>query len=189
MSGYQTRNLVNFESHLDLANYQSTLLYGKTSIIIPQREAVYDSTEGGVTYLAQDLINGYIVRQGLDTSSGPVYIDYIDAASNIIDALQRRIITQSNKYEPLQNGTSFKCKIFCVESTPTLQNDVGINLYGSSGVYVGGYRDGNDPHVCAGATAILTITVTDQARLGPGHTDKVFVCISRCATYLSLPPI
>ena len=198
MGFYQTENLRVFKVQNNVNLIQSKLQLINSTIASPLSVAIYDSPTG-VIYSASDLLNGYIIRQGQDPTI--MTIDQIDTASNIIQQLKTRYTsitnlgyssstdTSSDKVVP--PGTSFICEIYNNVPTTNVLNDneLGLQFFTDANktVRIGGYTDENDPQIVNGATAILEIIVQDQAALGSGHIDQVFVCISRCATAIQLP--
>ena len=180
--GYQTNVLANFRGTTETSNFQSTLQYANTTILAPELESAYSGPDP-VTYSARDLLNGYIVR---DTSAGNNVYDLFDSASNIIAALQQRIITLSGIYQPLQNGTKFSCLIYANAPENEVDNtDYGISFWSTNdfSIIVGG----NPTQITGGAVGELTFIVRDQARFGEGHIDQLFVCTSRCSTVVNSP--
>ena len=184
MSGfYQTSTPRNFVVQDPVLQMQANLALLRNTIDIPERTVTYDSADP-VVYLAKDLLDGYIVRSGHGVNN---ITDSFDSAANIIAALKGRIQSIAGAghaiSSELKNATSFKCKLYNV--TGTLDSG-RISFYSDipsyQGVRVGGYAS----QITGEATAVLEIIVQDQASLGQGHADHVFVCISRCATGIAV---
>jgi len=172
MSGYQ----VTTPSMFDVSSVEEQLLNKVTllqnSISVPaggQEGAIYDAN-GSVTYTPSDVIGGYIVRR--NTSGGT--FDHFPTATELITAIKQKCLGVASFTKPVPNGTSFICKIF---------NNSGNNLnyYTENNVYIGG----TTPQIRDNATCIAEIIIQDQASLGEGHVDRVFVCMSRCAAQIS----
>ena len=182
MSGfYDFENLPNFNVNNPANLITANLQLIKSSIHFPPAVAIYDSPSTG-TYKANDLLNGYIIRRGL---LGTSITDEFDTASNIIEALRIRCKSIINTTS-FPNGTSFKCILYNDVSNANVDNsNYGLYFYSSPDltVRVGGSAA---PQITGGATAVLEITVNDQASLGTGHQDEVFICISRCSTRVSI---
>ena len=187
MGFYQTENLRVFKVQNNMNLIQSKLQLANSTISSPLSPSVYDSTVG-VTYSASDLLNGYIIRQG---HTGDI-IDSFDTASNIIEQLKTRYTsitnlgysssTDTSSAKVVPPGTRFECKLYNnVPSIDVNQSDLEFYSTPDLSVRVGGLTD----QVGGGATALLTIIVQDQAALGEGHQDQVFICISRCAVQIS----
>jgi hypothetical protein len=195
MGFYQTQNLATFKVQNPMNLIQSKLQLYNSTISSPLSVAVYDSPNP-VLYTAVDLLNGYIIRQGQDPTV--MTVDQFDTASNIIEQLRIRYTSITNKAysstgpsnsKVLPPGTSFICELY--NNVPSQyvssnQND-GLQFFTdvNKTVRIGG-SNANDPNIVNGATAILEVIVQDQAALGPGHVDQVFICISRCAAYISI---
>ena len=183
MSFYQTGNLANFNVQDPALGVQANLALLRATIDIPEREVTYDSADP-VVYLAKDLLDGYIVRTGHGTNN---ITDSFDSATNIITALKNRIKSIAgaghNISSTLKNGTSFKCKLYNVTGT---MDSGSLSFYSDIPSYQGTRVGGYASQITGEATAVLEIIVQDQASLGQGHTDLVFVCISRCATGIAL---
>ncbi len=190
---YQTQNLATFKVQNPMNLIQSKLQLYNSTISSPLSASVYDNTNS-VLYTAIDLLNGYIIRTG---HTGNI-TDQFDTASNIIEQLRIRYTSITNKAysstgpsnsKVLPPGTSFICELY--NNVPSQyvssnQND-GLQFFTdvNKTVRIGG-SNANDPNIVNGATAILEVIVQDQAALGPGHVDQVFICISRCAAYISI---
>ena len=181
---YDVKNLGNFSVNNPASLVNSKLQLLQSTISVPALPSVYDSSSG-VTYDAKDLLNGYIVRQGI---TGDV-TDTFDTATNIINLLRARYTAITNlSYAPtgaatLPAGISFECKLY--NEVPVQEvNDWDLSFYSSLdlSVRIGGATN----QIGGGATALLEIVVQDQAALGAGHIDQVFICISRCAVYIQL---
>ena len=123
----------------------------------PERTSIYD-TEGYVDpYNADDLIGGYIIRRGVGD-----WDDYLDSASNIMDALRRKLWSISNS-QSVPVGLTFSCVYL---------NDANdwIWIYGNDGTNV------SDPRIVLNGNAVkLVFTVVDTADLGDGHSDQIDV--------------
>ncbi len=184
MAFYDTVNLPNFSSFNPQLAIQIDINLIKSSIHLPPGQAVYNS-DSGVTYSAGDLLQGYIIRTGLDGNNS--VNDSFDSASNIVAAVQERCLAVHN-LETIPNGTSFECILYNnVSSTGSVNNENGnysLYFYSSNdlSLRVGGYTN----QIIGGASAILQIVINDQASLGDGHSDQVWICISRCATGVSI---
>lgn len=179
MSGfYQTSTPRNFVVQDPVLQMQANLALLRNTIDIPERTVTYDSADP-VVYLAKDLLDGYIVRSGHGTNN---VNDHFDTASNIIAALKARIQSIAGAghaiASELKNGTSFSTKLYNVTGSI---NNGDLYFYTENGVRIGG----NTNQIVGEATAVLDIIVQDQASLGQGHSDLVFVCISRCAAAIS----
>jgi len=178
MSGYQVTNpsYFNISSALELLSDQVVLL--ENTISIPAQETTYDSTSS-VTYSADALVGGYIVRKN-HVSNDNITVDFFPTAAELITSLKQKMLGIATFDKPLPNGSSFVCKLF---------NNSGItNLkyYSNTfaGVYVGGTFTERGYQIEHDATCVLTVVVLDQASLGEGHTDRVFICMSRCAALI-----
>ena len=189
MGFYQTENLRVFKVQNNVNLIQSKLQLINSTIASPLSVAIYDSPTG-VIYSASDLLNGYIIRQGQDPTI--MTIDQIDTASNIIQQLKTRYTSITNlgyssstgpsSAKVVPPGTRFECKLY--NNVPAANvNARDLEFYSTPDltVRIGGLTD----QVGGGATALLTIIVQDQAALGTGHQDQVFICISRCAVQIS----
>ena len=182
---YDVMNLGNFSVNNPASLVNSKLQLLQSTISVPALPSVYDSSSG-VTYDAKDLLNGYIVRQGI---LGNVN-DSFDTATNIINLLRARYTAITNlSYAPtgaaiLPAGISFECKLYNEVPSPTGVNNWDLYYYSSLdlSVRIGGATN----QIAGGTTALLEIVVQDQAALGAGHIDQVFICISRCAAYIQL---
>jgi len=147
----------------------------EAAITQEQQDAGYVS---GTAYLitAENLLHGFVVCTGPSTVSRVE----IDTASNIIDALRRKMWRLTN-LDQFANGAHFRCVL---QNSTTGSLDVYSNNV-SGEVQVGGSQS----QIAIQATAFLDIVVLDQARLNTTtithHTDRVFVCISRCATEIA----
>ncbi len=187
MGFYQTENLATFKVQNPMNLIQSKLQLYNSTISAPLSAAVYDNNNS-VLYTAIDLLNGYIIRTGhLGNRT-----DEFDTASNIIEQLRIRYTSITNKAysstgpsnsKVLPPGTRFECKLY--NEVPSNQiNSRDIRFYSSNDltVRVGGATN----QISGGATALLEIIVQDQAALGAGHVDQVFICISRCAAQIAI---
>jgi hypothetical protein len=195
MGFYQTQNLATFKVQNPMNLIQSKLQLLNSTISVPLSPSVYDSANP-VVYSAVDLLNGYIIRQGQNPLVDTV--DQFDTASNIIEQLRIRYTSITNKAysstgpsnsKVLPPGTSFECKLYNNTAAQYVTNNNGLTFYsnGDNTVRIGGGLGGQLSYqITNGATAILEIVVQDQAALGPGHQDQVFICISRCATWVQL---
>ena len=129
------------------------------------------SDSGSVTYTADAILKGYIVRQG----SGEVY-DQLDTASNILDAMYRKLLAIGNN-DILPNGSTVNFTLY-IDQGP-------IGLEGNTGVTInwGNYIDG-------GCVAKVTLMVIDQARLNTptdqSHSDRIAACL--CGGYGYIAP-
>lgn len=139
-------------------NLQSSVNLLNNDVNFPARSVTYNSSTG-VVYLAKDLLDGYIVRSGFTDNVN----DSFDTAANIIAMLKSAVSSLSGN-QTVINGTSFQVKIRNATAGT-------ISLIGSVGVTVGG----NAPQILANATCLLDILVTDQASLGAGHADALFI--------------
>jgi hypothetical protein len=182
MSFYDTINLPNFSTFNPQSEVKKDINLIKSSIHQTPGKAIYDSTTS-LTYSAGDLLQGYIIRRGLNGSG--LVIDSFDTASNIIAAVQERCLSIHN-LETIPNGTSFECILFN-DNNGYDNTNYSLGFYSSSdlSLRVGGYI--NNGQIAGGATAVLKIVINDQASLGDGHSDQVWVCISRCSTGISIP--
>ena len=202
MGFYQTENFATFKVQNPMNLIQSKLQLINSSISSPLSVAIYDSPNP-VTYSASDLLNGYIILQGQDPESS--ITDQFDTASNIIEQLRTRYTSITNKgYSSSTNtssakvvppGTSFECKLYNNVSAEFVTNSDGLRFYSTGPspdnltVRIGGGLGLANYQIANGATAILEIVVQDQAALGAGHQDQVFICISICATWIQLEEI
>jgi hypothetical protein len=179
MSGYQVTN----PSYFDISNVfdqlsdQVVLL--QNTVSVPSQEQVYDAI-GSVTYTADALLGGYIVRQG-HQDEGDIVVDFFPTASQIITSLKQKMLGIATFNKPLPNGSSYVCKLY------NKSNITNLKYYSNTaaGVYVGGSFSERGYQIEHDATCVLTIVVLDQASLGEGHADRVFICMSRCAAYIS----
>jgi hypothetical protein len=171
MSGYQTTT----PSYFDVSSVEQQLIEKVTllqnSISVPAggiEGAIYDSGSD-VTYTASDVVGGYIKRLG-----NANVVDHFPTATELIEAFRLKCLGVATFTKPLPNGSSFICKIF---------NNGGGDLgyYTENDVYIGGAA----PQIAENATCIAEIIIQDQASLGDGHFDRVFVCMSRCAAQIS----
>jgi hypothetical protein len=183
MSGfYQTSTPRIFTVQDPVLQMQANLALLRNNIDIPERTVTYDSADP-VVYLAKDLMDGYIIRTGHGTNN---VTDSFDSATNIIAALKGRIQSIAGAghaiSSELKNGTSVKCKLYNITGSP---NNGDLRFYSDIPSYQGVRIGGNTNQIVGEATAILEIVVQDQASLGAGHEDTVFVCISRCAAAIS----
>jgi hypothetical protein len=168
-------NPLNFSVNDPMFSLQSTVSLMKNSIHLADNETTVNSSSM-VQYTAEQLMSGRIVRTGLTG----VTRDWIDSASNIISVLKAKIKSISDK-DTIQNGTTFRCQLH----NP---NNYYLGIYNSgsvNGTYVGGQFVEGDGQIAGNATAYLDIMVNDQASLGDGHEDRVWVCISRCSTVIA----
>jgi hypothetical protein len=126
-----------------------------------------------VMITAEQLLSGRIIRTGLTSNSN----DYPQSASAIISAFKAKVKSISDR-DTIQNGSSFQCQLLN-------DTDEWWGLYSNlaGGVRVGGQL--GPGHVIGGASAILEIIVKDQASLGAGHSDRVWICVSRCSTQIA----
>jgi hypothetical protein len=185
MSFYEvSTNPANFNVFNPKNLVTSKLQLSESTIHVPVLPSTYSGT-GSVTYSATDLLNGYIVREGLTDIN---VNDHFDTATNIIKLLVNRYRTITNTPAAstgpasIPQGTSFICKLFNnAEISLQSLNNNGITIWTQEGVIIGG----DSYQITNGATAILEFIIQDQAALGEGHEDRVFVCISRCAAYIS----
>ena len=169
MAGYnvQTPPLFTVRDPQQLVQFNlNTLNAGYT---FRDKETVFDSQgTGGVTYTADAILGGYIIRSG----SGLV-TDELDTASNILDAIYRKLLSIGNN-DNLPNGSTVTCTLYVDQGTgPTA-------IVGNTGTDVcGGFVI--DPY-CA---VEMTLIIVDQARLNTAtdnsHSDQIRVCI--CGAY------
>ena len=158
MSGYNVQTPSLFAVRDPQQLVQANLSTLNATLSHPDKQSIYDF-EGAVTFSAEDLLNGYIIRSG-----GCCSFDNFDSASNIIDSLRRKLLRLTNQ-DNMVNGTKFDCTIY------NASGDRGLSATGSDGVsmletiYIGGMA------------VKCTIMIIDQARLGEGHNDTVCVCV------------
>jgi len=177
MSFYNIRyNPVNFGVNDPMFSLQSTVSLMKDTVHLADKEVTID-TDLPVTITADDLLSGRIVRLGLLLDVN----DYPDSATNIINAFKAKVKSISN-LDSIENGSSFKCQIWN-------DNNRWWGLWSNTvqGVRVGGQLVPG--HVHEYNTGILEVIVNDQASLGTGHSDEVWICVSRCSTALADDPI
>jgi hypothetical protein len=163
-------NPLNFSINDPMFSLQSTVSLMKNQILNGNNEVAINSASQ-VTITAENLITGRIVRTGLTNDTQ----DNIDTASNIISVFKAKVKSISDQ-TTIPNGASFECQVH----NPT-NEEWGLYSNTSNGVKVGGSTD----QVGEQCSAVLTIIVNDQASLGAGHSDQVFICISRCSTELA----
>jgi hypothetical protein len=171
MSGYQTTSPSIFDVSSIEEQLQQKVTLLQNSISVPaggRSGAIYDNANG-VTYTAEDVLGGYIVRLNNNNVT-----DEFPTATELIQALKQKCLGVATFNKSLPNGSSFICKIFN-------KGGGNLNYYTFNNVYIGG----NTPQIRPNATCIAEIIIQDQASLGEGHVDRVFVCMSRCAAYIS----
>jgi hypothetical protein len=167
MAGYnvQTPPLFTVRDPQQLVQFNlNTLNAGYT---FRDKETVIDSQgTGGVTYTADAILGGYIIRRG----SGLV-TDDLDTASNILDEIYRKLLSIGNN-DNLPNGSTVTCTLYIDQGPTAIVGNDGIEVCGGFLV---------DPY-CA---VEMTLIIVDQARLNTAtdnsHSDQIRVCI--CGAY------
>jgi hypothetical protein len=165
-------NPPNFSVIDPMFNLQSTVSLMKDAVHQADKEVEID-TDGTVMITADQLLSGRIIRTGLTSNTN----DYPESASAIISAFKAKVKSISDR-DTIQNGSSFKCQVL---------NDTN-EWWGLYSNLAGGVRVGGQlvpGHIVDGATGILEIIVNDQASLGSGHSDQVWICVSRCSTQIA----
>ena len=168
MSGYHVTTPSTFVSVDPVQQLLDKVSLMQNTISVPEHQTNYDS-DTSVTYSADALVGGYIVRTGLVQNTE----DYLPTATEIINALKRKCAGVAN-YTELPNGTSFICKLWN-------KTEQAMFFHSHNGVLIGGLPNQITSH----ATCVIEFIINDQASLGPGHTDAVFACLSRCAYAIS----
>jgi hypothetical protein len=176
MSGYQVTTPPNFRSTDPTQQLLDKLALLQNTVSVPEHQTDYTSSNG-VTYDAAALLGGYIVRTG--NNEGSIQ-DIFPSATEIIDALKQKCTGIAN-FSGLKNGTSFVCKLWN-------NTDHDLYYYSQNGVLVGGPTNqiAGSTNGYPGATCIMEFVINDQASLGEGHTDLVWVCLSRCAAEIAI---
>ena len=156
MSGYNvtTPRLFEVKDPMQLVQFQLSLL--NSTFQIPDQPSTIDG--GSVTLPAEAMIGGYIKRTSVINGGQ----DTTDSASNIIAAITTKVRGISN-LATVPNGTSFDFKI--------LSDADKDYLYGGAGVTV---ADGYCSY-WENAVTCIRVTITDQASLGPTHSDAVSI--------------
>ncbi len=174
MSGYNvtTPRLFNVKDPVQLLQFNLNTL--NSTFSFPDDENQVQPTGNGYWQItAGSLLDGYIICTG--AGNGDVFVD---DATTILTQVQNKMQGLTN-FNHFSNGFSFQC-ILHNSSTGSL------SIYSNGSVKIGG----SQPQIASDATAILEIIVLDQARLNDVegvtyHQDKIFICVSRCATAIA----
>ncbi len=170
MSGYNVKTPNYFASVSPATQLVDQVTLLQNTIRVPERSLTVN-TAANVTYDIQDLLGGFIIRSGITSDTE----DYMPTATQIIEGFKLKCLGVANFDKPLPNGSSFVCKLF--NASP----DYELYYYTNNNVYIGGSTD----QITENACCLLEFIIQDQASLGEGHIDRVFVCMSRCAAAIA----
>jgi hypothetical protein len=179
MSGYQVTNPSYFNISSMLSQLSDQVVLLENTVSVPAQETTYGST-ASATYTADAMLGGYIVRENHVEGSN-IVVDTFPSATALITAMKQKMLGIATFTKPLPNGSSFVCKLYNKSGITNLKYYSDT----ANGLFVGGSFSERGYQIVHDATCTLTVVVLDQASLGQGHTDKVFICMSRCAALIS----
>ncbi len=161
MSGYNvtTPRLFGINDPQTLIQFNLNTL--NATFEFPDKQTTVLPNGQGDLYITSDaLLGGYIVFTGAVNSNV-----YIDSAELIINAIKTKMQGLTN-HDQVPLGFSFKCKFHNSSNN-------SLNIYSNATTLIGG----STSQVAQDAAGYFEVCVVDQ--------DRVFVCVSRCATVIA----